>query len=120
MLQDGQSWLAAQFKANLSQPATYRRGTVSTTLRATVGPARESLGSPFGGAQIRRADKEFIVTAADLTLGDPVSGDFIDLAEQGVTKRFMVVQPDEGAPVFEPVDAYGYQVRIHAKFLKAI
>lgn len=120
MIKTGQAWLARQLKEHLSQSATYRRGSTSIAIQVTVGRTLDGLGMPFGGAQIRRIDKDFIATAADLTLGVPISGDWIDIDEQGVTHRYQVVQPDEGVPVSEPVDAYGYQIRIHAKLLKAL
>jgi hypothetical protein len=125
MLREGLQCLADLQKASQSVSVTYRRGTSASIqgLLATVGHTEQGFGAAAGGVQVRRTEKDFIVSVSDLVLfgvqATPLPGDFIDVVENAVTNRYEVVPPDEGAQCFRR-DEYGIRFRIHTRFFKTL
>jgi hypothetical protein len=125
-LRDGLQWLANKQKAMQSAEVTINNGSSSIdAVLATIGHSETGVGDAAGGVQVRRAEKDFIVSAADLVFDgsdspqEPVSGWTIDIEEAGVTNRYEVVPRNEGERCFRR-DEYGIRLRIHTKFWKQV
>ena len=124
LLKAGQELIARTLKSHGSETVVYRRGSsqVLTGLKASVG--QPDMAFQEVGAGRRRSDRrEFVITAADLILGGdvtpPLVNDSIDVTEDGVTRRYLVV-PDGDLPESQPADAFGIMLRIRAAFQKEV
>lgn len=122
LLAAGNAWLVQAHKASVSQTVTYRRGTESVSVAATIGQGNMSLTQAFGSGQLRRTEKDFIFVAADLVISsvtiEPAAGDMIDITEGGATNRYIVRPASENEPEFI-WDESRISIRVHAKFWKA-
>lgn len=114
-LQAASTWLAAKQKSYLGQSVTYLRGSraVGSSLTATYGSTVFEQDSQVG--IVRWEAKDFIFTAADLTIDsvvvEPANGDKIT-DHNG--NEFEVLGLD-GTPCFRYSDPYRKQVRVHTK-----
>lgn len=112
-------WLAETFEEKVSQSITYRRGSRSVTLNASVGKFTQGYGVEFGGSSLQIDVLDFSILAADLIINgttvDPAEGDLIDYR----SRRYLVIQPDNSTPCSER-DEYGLTLKIHAKFRAVI
>lgn len=122
LLLSGMQWLNGRHEAAASQPIVYRRGKHSVPLKATVGRIDMLLGPEFGGTQIRKTDKDFILNdpSALVICGQvttPRTGDLIELIEGSNTSRYEVRPPDVGEPEFS-WDDMRTSMRIHTQFLE--
>ena len=115
LLQDGAAFLGEQLRAHCSQTVTYRRGTASVAVAATIGRTEWEAAEPDSGVVRSSQSRDFIVSAADLVLaGQPATpepGDRIDLASG---ERFEVMSPGD-EPVWRWTDGYQRRRRIHTK-----
>ena len=113
LLQNGLKWLDAQRKAHLSHAVTYRRQGVSVEVQASN--ARSEWESVDGDGGVQRFEtRDFLITAADLVLGDMVSepraGDRITDAG-----HVFEVMPPAGGAVFRYCDPGRTTLRICTK-----
>jgi hypothetical protein len=117
MIADGTSWVADQLKDHVSQSVTYRRGSQSVTVAATIGRTQYQV-EQHDGSFLRVWTRDFIVQTADLVLGglrvDPKRGDTIEETAGGRTYTYEVCAPT-GNPPYEPADAFRAAVRIHTQ-----
>lgn len=115
LMQSAATWLAGKLKNNASQSVTYMRGSqqIGTALKATYGQTIHEQDSQFG--ILRWESKDFIFTAADLTLGgdviEPQRGDKIT---DHLGNVFQVLG-DNGEPCFRYADPYRTTIRVHTK-----
>lgn len=81
LMQSAATWLAGKLKNNASQSVTYMRGSqqIGSDLKATYGDTRQEVDTEYG--IVSWESKDFIFTAADLTLDgnviEPQRGDKI-------------------------------------------
>lgn len=115
LLNTGVSWLAGKLNASASQSVTYTRGSraIGSGLKATYGSTAFEEDSTAG--VIRWEAKDFIFTAAHLTLAsvviEPERGDIIT-DHNG--NAFRVLGQD-GEPCFKYMDGSRLMVRVHTK-----
>lgn len=97
LLQSGLAWLGDQLQAHASREVVYRRGSVSVTLRATVGQTLLKLTDEFGGVRMVWTDRDYILRAADLAAGGishpPQRGDRVLETVGGITHAYEVAAP---------------------------
>lgn len=107
----GLTWLADQLKSHASRSVTYVRGATSLTLQATVGRS-QSWGVGAAGGVVASEVRDYLVAAADLTVGEPRAGDRIVDAVDGATFE---VLPTESGRVFEWLGPRHLVLRVHTK-----
>lgn len=122
LLSSGAGWLRDQLKEHASRQVTYRRGDDEVTLTATVGSSTLKVASgQYGEMQIVRTDRDYLISAADLILGDlvvePADGDQVDDETDG--RRFEVLAP-RGEPAWRYSDNRRTVLRIHVKDVGAL
>lgn len=126
ILSSAAATLAQQLKAHASVSIVYRRGSQSVTLSATLGRQLLRTIDARGNSKIERADRDFIITAADLkldgsTVATPQRGDQILVSAGTYWQRFDVMPvSSEGAwRACDHADAPTL-LRIHAKFVAVV
>jgi hypothetical protein len=113
VLQSAATWLAGMFKEHASQTVTYKRGLAAVSLSATLGRTEYSQTDDRGFVtQFRSHD--WVITAADLTLGEPAKGDRIIATVNGESKTFEVLDLS-GVNHFDWTDPFKVGMRIHTK-----
>jgi len=111
--------LSARRRAAMSDTVTYSRGVESVDLLATVGATRMEENTQDGFA-VRVIMKDYIITAADLILGEeltlPAVGDTI--AETLGTKVYTYEVQEIGQErCYRTCDPDGRTLRVHVKQL---
>lgn len=124
LLQTGLSWLADQAAAYASETVTYSRdGVGSVTLSAVLGSQLLRVSDGRGNTKVERADRDFIIVAADLVLGGQVTlpqrGDQIYLTLGGVIERFDVM-PVGSEAAWRYSDAHKLRLRVHTKSMGVV
>jgi len=118
LLQTGLDWLEEQRKAHLSRTVTYRRGTNSVEVAATVGETVFRLTEDYG-AQVRVVRRDYLVAADDLVLSGqrllPEAGDRIEETDGDKVFIYEVMGPGGGEPDWRYSDPYRRTLRIHTK-----
>jgi len=117
LLDQGAAFLDAQRHAHMTRTVTYRRGTESTLLAATIGRSEFEQADESGF--IRQVEtRDFIVRRADLVLGGllslPKAGDRIDEPDGSLTQVYEVISIGIEPP-FRYSDPYRRTLRIHTK-----
>jgi len=117
LLQTGSDWLADQLKTHAGRTVTYRRGTDTVAVTATIGRTEFEVDDEFG--VLRKIEsRDFLILAADLVLNGqavlPERGDEIDETQGGVTYTYEVMAPGK-EPHFRYSDPYRKTLRIHTK-----
>ena len=118
LLSDGIRWLDEQLDAHASTEVTYRRGSQSVRINATLG--RHKPLETDGGLD-QSTITEFDITctfrAADLSLGGalvtPMRGDTIEFRENAVLLTYQIL-PEMGR-WWRESDAFGLRIEISAK-----
>lgn len=108
-------YLSAAMQGNASQSVTYMRGSqpVGSALKATYGQTIHEQDSQFG--ILRWESKDFIFTAADLTLdGNVIEPQRGDKITDHLGNVFQVLG-DNGEPCFRYADPYRTTIRVHTK-----
>lgn len=117
VLQTGLEWLAAQLGTAVSQSVTYRRGTLSVAIDATLGAKVLRVTDSAGRTKVERADLDLIFPVAALDFGDgptdPAVGDYAEVAQGGTTYRYDVL-PIGTEPHFRK-ESRGVMLRVHTK-----
>lgn len=119
LLQSASDWLTSTLKAHASQPVTFRRGTSSVGLQATLG-STEWTTDTLEGISETWESRDFLITAADLRLNgqpvEPAQGDKVDQVIGSTTFTYEVLsQP--GVPPFAYSDPGRGGMRIHTKLV---
>jgi hypothetical protein len=119
MLQTGSDWLSGVLKTHAAQSVSYRRGSSSVTLSATLGRSLFQAATDSGMITETQAD-DFIIEAADLVLDEaavePKEGDEITRTSGGKTLVYRVL-PFGTEPAWRFTDSYRNAYRIHTKLM---
>lgn len=95
---------------------TYARGAQTLDVTAVVGRTAYAQTAPSpGGASLVYGDRDYLILAADLTLGEPAEGDRVTETIEGVACVFECMKPDTGEPAYRYSDATRTVWRIHVK-----
>ncbi|HEX4131462.1 MAG TPA: hypothetical protein VHZ24_15590 [Pirellulales bacterium] len=122
LLQTGSDWLADQLKANASQTVVYSRGDALLTVAAVIGRTVFETASDIGIVEQWEA-RDYLIQAADLTLGEPQRGDQITersdqaTATQGTATYVYEVMAPGNEPAYRFSDPYRKTYRIHTKLV---
>jgi hypothetical protein len=112
------TWLPdmEQRAAGVTGGVTYTRGaTVLTEVPAVVGRTVFA-SNQMGGARVEFGDRDYLIAAADLTLGEPALGDRITETIDGAAVVFEIVTPDTGEPAYRWSDGETRVTwRVHTK-----
>ncbi len=121
MLQSGLAWLSAQLQANAATTITYRRGSQSVRIQATMGAQLLKVTDLAGNAMVERPDADFIFPAANLDFGAgpvaPAEGDLVEKTYGSITRQFKVMPVGGSEPAWRYCDPYQINVRVHTKFV---
>lgn len=121
-LERGSQRLAERLESRGSTAITYRRGSASVSLQATLGRQLLSVIDREGNTKVQRADRDFILPAADLILGGlvttPKAGDLIDLETAAGVERYEV-SPVGSEAAWRYSDPHGVLIRTHCKHIGA-
>ena len=115
LLQAGSDWLADQLKANASQLVEYARGDASLTVAAVIGRTVFETASDIGIVEQWEA-RDYLIQAADLTLGEPQRGDQITETQNSTDYVYEVMAPGN-EPAYRFSDPYRKTYRIHTKLV---
>lgn len=113
LLAAGSAWLTSQLNAAAGTTVTYRRGSDTALITATIGRS-EFEAQTEGGVIENWESRDFLVPAANLPFGEPLRGDAIVETSGELELEYEVAAP-RGVPVFRFGDAFRSIVRIHAK-----
>jgi len=122
LLQEGLDWLEGQRREHLSRTVTYRRGSSTVELPATVGATRFEVDDGYG-LVIEQEMRDYLIATADLVLGGeqtlPRLGDEILEERDGVTYVYEVMEL--GAEQhYRTCDPAGKTLRIHTKHVETV
>ena len=115
LIANGLAFLNRQLASNVSQSYTYRRGADSVVLDVTVGKAKVDPLNLLSGVIANRdlsqpsakhVDHRFSFAAADLTLGEPIDGDTLEVETDGVTTVYILASPHDGGPPWSYASGY--------------
>ena len=113
MLQNGLNWLESQRKTHLSVPVTYRRGSDSAEVQATIGKTVFKVTDDYGRFQ-HIESRDYLISATDLVLNDtqilPEPGD--EIIENGFIYEVMAPNNE---PEWRFSDSSRQTLRIHTK-----
>lgn len=118
LIESGVGWLKDKLKAHASRQVVYRRGTIQTSVQATVGRTLLRLSDSYGQVRMVWTDRDFLIPAADLILdGNPTlprRGDEIVETVGSETHVYVVLAPGD-EPEWRWSDPYKTVLRIHTK-----
>jgi hypothetical protein len=120
LIQHGLDWLEGQRKEHLSRAVTYRRGSLSVEVLATVG-ATGFEADDGSGIVVEMEARDYLIAASDLVLDGektlPERGDEIVEIVDGVTRVYEVMDlgPEKHAVACDPD---GRTLRIHTKLVR--
>lgn len=117
LFQKASSWLPAQAQRAAGETVTYTRGAESITITAVLGRTVFAQNQE-GAARIIWGDGDFLILAADLTLGTPRVGDRIAVTLGGESATFEVQDPATSEPACRWSDVERTEYRIHTKWIK--
>ncbi len=119
LLEQGAVWLDQQRSRHLTRTVTYRRGTESVDLPATIGKTVFEQADAYGVIH-RTESRDYLVSAADLVLDgtpeQPKAGDRICETAGEQILLYEVMAPG-GEPPWRYSDAFRRTLRIHTKFV---
>lgn len=118
MMRAGLEWLANKLGKSDSTQITYRRGDLSTSVKATLGRTLLKLSDPYGNVQMVWTDRDFILRQEDLVLDGaavvPERGDLIEMTVRGSLQIFEVLVPSESEQHYK-ADPHDVFFRVHTK-----
>ena len=119
LLKTASRWLQDQRHQHLTRTVTYRRGSDTVDLAATIGRTKFEVDDSYGAIE-RYESRDFLVLAEELILGGalrlPERGDRIDEAVGTTTYVYEVCAPGKEPP-WRFSDAYRQTLRIHTKLI---
>lgn len=118
MLATGSAWLNGIQKSHSAHTVEYRRGEDAVELLATIGQTIFKQRSEYG-AIIFTESRDFLITAADLTLGEPERGDQIIETLVGSEIIYEVMAPGDEHH-FRYSDTDRRMLRVHTKCLGVV
>jgi hypothetical protein len=118
LLEQAAAWLDGMRTRHASRSATYRRGSASVEVQATLGRRTYEVDDG-AGALVEAQSIDFLVSASALVLDGnvvlPERGDRITVTQDGGSKVFEVTSPGGAMAHWEPSDPWGRTLRIHTK-----
>ena len=111
LLRSGTSWLADTLNASAGYAVTYRRGSNSASVIATIGKSLFEAGSQSGVIESFES-RDYLLRTEDLPFGVPQRGDLILESTGGIVTTYEVSTP-RGVPLFRYADAFRAMVRVH-------
>ena len=121
LLRRATEWLEDQRTRHAASVVTYRRGSRSAEVLATVGKTAFELDDGYG-VLVRHESRDFLILAADLVLSAqavlPERGDRIE-GKQGEKLFVYEVMAPGKEPCWRYSDPYRMTLRIHAKQVQA-
>lgn len=121
-LERGARRLAERLDSSGSTAITYRRGSASVALQATLGRQLLSVIDREGNTKMMRADRDFVFAATDLILAGivttPKAGDLVDLETAAGVERYEVSPVGSEAP-WRYSDPHEVLIRVHTKHVGA-
>ena len=114
LFQKARGWLHTTALRAAGVTVTYARGASSLTVSAIVGRTVFS-SNALDGPRIEFGDRDYLIQATDLTIGEPAIGDRITEIIDGVTRVFEVLTPGTGEPAWRWSDPAHTVYRIHCK-----
>ena len=93
---------------------TYTRAATALSITAIVGRTVFSSNAQ-DGPRIEFGDRDYLIQAVDLTIGEPAIGDRISETIDGVTRVFECMTPGTGEPAWRWSDPAHTVYRIHCK-----
>lgn len=119
LLKQGSDWLEGRRRAYAAGAVTYCRGEQSVIVQATVGTTTFEVETGYGAVE-RTESRDFLITAADLVLGDaevlPVRGDQVKELIGSATVIYEVMAPGDEPP-WRYSDPWRKTLRVHTKFV---
>jgi hypothetical protein len=120
LLDTGAAWLADQRHKHLTRMITYRRGSQSVSLAATIG--RTDFAADAAEPVIETWQSlDYLIRTADLVLGTvttlPLRGDRIEETDGAVTHVYEVMAPSGQTP-WRYADDFRRELRIHTKHVQ--
>lgn len=114
LLQTASTWISGQLKEHVSQTVTFRRGTQTVSVQATIGNTLfESHGELGPTVQVKTRD--YLIETADLVLGGlavlPQRDDEIVDTDGSV---YLILPSDDGV-YWRDSDPYRVRIRVHTK-----
>jgi hypothetical protein len=113
LLEKACTWLGGMQSAHLSHLVTYCRANDSVQVAATVGKTTFDIDDGYGVIE-RWESRDFLISAAALTLGLPQPGDKVKETSAGGTLVYEVLAPGK-EPCWRYSDPYRTTLRIHTK-----
>lgn len=122
MMQKGFDWLNEKRHQYMTKTVTYKRGTDSVELQATIGKSEAEAKDEYGGIRGEITSRDYLIRVEDLILGGvpttPVAGDRIEETDGNKTYVYEVMALGI-RPSFEYSDPYHKLFRIHTKEISA-
>lgn len=116
---DFRNTVLGDLEHNYGVPVTYRRGTESVDLTATVGESVVEVADE-SGFLVREELRDYLIDAADLVLSgvqvEPRKGDRIEETIDGALHVHEVRAPAQ-EPVFRHSDRARTRLRVHTKLI---
>ena len=114
LLSRGRSMLVRNLKTAAGVSITYTRGTSSLTLTAWPGNTLFKV-SDDSGLRVFWGERDYLIAAADLTLGEPAENDRIAETIDGTAMVFEVLPPAPNEPAWRWSDPSRKIYRVHVK-----
>jgi hypothetical protein len=117
LLQKASDWLEAMRTRHATCEVTYRRGSLSAIVSATIGKTIFTVDDG-GGIATQYESRDFLIWAADLVVDGktvlPQRGDRVVETQGGKTYEYEVLAPGK-EPCFRYSDPFRKTLRIHTK-----
>jgi len=122
LLSSGGAWLAGVLRTHASQSITYRRGTDSVSIDATIGKTQWEAVSVHGILVEETESRDFLFSPSELVLGgqivEPLRGDTIEEAQtDGTTHTYEVMPFGADQRHFRYSDGRRTLLRVHTKLV---
>lgn len=122
LMQEGAEWFASVLQSDLSQSVTYKRGSDTVVLLATIGETdREAYDAE--GFTVKSKIRDWIVQPSDLVLDaveiTPRRGDQVIHVVGSKTFTWEVLDIG-GDKHYRPSDPYGNLIRIHSQLSSVV
>jgi hypothetical protein len=114
LLQSASTWISGQLKEHVSQTVTFRRGTQTVSVQATIGNTLfESHGELGPSVQIKTRD--YLIETDDLVLGGvAVLPQRDDIIVDASGDEYTILPTDDGV-YWRDSDPYRVRIRVHTK-----
>lgn len=106
--------LTRRMKQTHGVSVVYSRATTGGAVTLTAWVGRTVFASNNdGGPAVEFGERDYLIEAADLTLGEPEEADIVTEVIAGVSLRFRVSRPSTGEPAWRWSDPARTVLRVH-------